>query len=84
MTVCIEVHRVAGRTGAHRDMIDNLNNMRVSECQPRPDLYLAISLISTGPSAGVHTVAGPTTGLVVRAVPVVLAFSVIVLRSGQC
>ena len=29
MTVCIEVHRVSGRTGTHSDMIDNLNNMRV-------------------------------------------------------
>ena len=45
--------------------------------QTWPDLYLAISLVSTGPSAGVLTVAVPT-GLVVGAVVVVLAFPVIV------
>ena len=48
------------------------------------DLYLAISLVSTGPSAGVLTVA-VSAGLVVRTVRVVLTVSVIVVvvRLGQ-
>ena len=35
MTVCIEVHRVSGRTGTHSDMIDNLDNMSVRSDQAR-------------------------------------------------
>ena len=82
MTVCIEVHRVAGRTGTHSDMIDNLNNIRGSECQARLELYLTISLVSTGPSAGVLTVAVPA-GLVVGTVCVVLTVSLVV-GAAQC
>ena len=53
MTVCIEVHRVAGRTGAHSDMIDNLNNMRVAECQARPGQIYTLQL-ALYPQAPVH------------------------------
>ena len=46
------------------------------------DLYLAISLVSTGPDTGVLTVAVPT-GLPVETVAIVLTFSV-VEGAAQC
>lgn len=59
--------------------------MRGGECEVRAspaDLYLAISLVSTGPDTGVLTVAVPT-GLPVETVAIVLTFSV-VEGAAQC